>query len=84
MMERHRFDVSEGDLHPASRGVPSDHGRGSIEYGYVVAGAVELACRSRRAALQTGDAVQFSARHPTSTARSDASRILTVVAYADD
>ena len=70
MMERHRFDVSEGFLNAGDGGVMSDHGRGSIEYGYVVAGAVELTVGEQTYDLGAGDAVQFSRQlRSTSTGR---------------
>ncbi len=85
MMERHRFDVSEGFLEAGDGGVLSDHGRGSVEYGYVVSGAVELRVGEQNFALAAGDAVQFSAALQHIYRSVDArSTILTVVAYADD
>jgi transcriptional regulator with XRE-family HTH domain len=85
MMERHRFDVSEGFLNAGDAGVMSDHGRGSIEYGYVVAGAVVLTVGEQTYDLGAGDAVQFSAALQHIYRSVDAqSTILTVVAYADD
>ncbi len=85
MMERRRFDVSEGFLDAGDGGVMSDHGRGSIEYGYVVAGAVELTIGEQTFSLDAGDAVQFSAALQHIYRSVDArSTILTVVAYADD
>ncbi|MCZ3389811.1 MAG: XRE family transcriptional regulator [Actinomycetia bacterium] len=85
MMERRRFDVSEGFLDAGDGGVMSDHGRGSIEYGYVMTGAVELTVGERTFTLDAGDAVQFSAalQHIYRSIDSQ-STILTVVAYADD
>lgn len=85
MMERRRFDVSEGFLEAGDGGVMSDHGRGSIEYGYVVTGAVELTVGEQTIALAAGDAVRFSAALQHIYRSVDAqSTILTVVAYADD
>lgn len=86
MPERRRFDVSEGHLHPGEQGVPSDHGTGSVEYGYVVDGEVELVLAGRDVLhLKAGDAVQFSAASPhLYRALGSASRIVTVVAYSDD
>ena len=85
MMERHRFDVSEGFLNAGDGGVMSDHGRGSIEYGYVVTGTVELTVGEQTFSLGAGDAVQFSAARQHIYRSLDAqSTILTVVAYADD
>lgn len=86
MPERRRFDVSEGYLDPGEHGVPSDHGTGSVEYGYVVDGEVELVLGADEVLhLKTGDAVQFSASIPhLYRALRAASRIVTVVGYSDD
>ncbi len=85
MMERRRFDISEGSLPPHTAGVFSDHGRGSVEHGYVVAGEVTLQIGDATHHLGTGDAVRFSSSvpHAYSTADSDAV-LLTVVVYADE
>ncbi|MFM7684862.1 MAG: helix-turn-helix domain-containing protein [Actinomycetota bacterium] len=85
MMERRRFDISEGVLPAHTAGVFSDHGRGSIEHGYVVAGEVTLQLGDATHRLGPGDAVRFSSSvpHAYSTGPS-AATLLTVVVYADD
>jgi transcriptional regulator with XRE-family HTH domain len=85
MMERKRFDLSEGVLSPGQAGVFSDHGRGSIEYGYVVAGSVTLRVGDDEFVLDAGDCVRFAAevQHAYSTG-TDGCTLLTVVAYADE
>lgn len=85
MMERKRFDLSEGILSPGQAGVFSDHGRGSIEYGYVVAGSVTLGVGDEEYVLEAGDCVRFAAevQHAWSTG-SQQCTLLTVVAYADE
>lgn len=85
MMERHRFDISEGFLRAGDHGTLTDHGRGSIEYGYVVSGEVELAVGDETYLLGAGDAVQFSAAQAHAYRSLErASTLLTVVAYTDD
>ena len=85
MMERHRFDISEGFLQPGDHGIMTDHGSGSIEYGYVVQGDVELTIADEVFPLGAGDAVQFSAAQPHVYRSLDrSSTLITVVAYADD
>lgn len=85
MMERKRFDLSEGILGPGQAGVFSDHGRGSIEYGYVVAGSVTLDVGDDEYLLEAGDCVRFAAevQHAWSTGSGQCT-LLTVVAYADE
>lgn len=85
MMERHRFDISEGLLRAGEQGVMTDHGRGSIEYGYVVSGEVELTVDGQVFLLHAGDAIQFAASHAHSYRSTEhPSTLLTVVAYTDD
>lgn len=85
MPERCRFDVSEGHLEPGDHGVLSDHGSGSVEYGYVVSGRVELVVAHQTFVLDAGDAVQFSSALPhVYRALDRASTVLTVVAYAHE
>ena len=85
MMERRRFDFSEGVLPPHQHGVPSDHGRGSIEHGYVVAGSVTLAIGDDEYVLTAGDAVRFSSAVPHAYSTGDeAATLITVVVYADE
>ena len=82
MPERHRFDVSEGHIEPGDRGVMSDHGAGSLEYGYVVKGKVELVVGDQTLLLSAGDAVHFSSASPhVYRALDEASTVITVVAY---
>ncbi|MCX6521565.1 MAG: XRE family transcriptional regulator [Actinobacteria bacterium] len=85
MMDRRRFDLSEGILLPSQQGVFSDHGRGSVEYGYVVSGEVTLTIVDRPIELAAGDAVRFSAglQHAYRALEGSAT-LLTVVAYADE
>ena len=85
MMERRRFDLSEGVLHPGHPSVSCDHGRGSVEYGYVVSGSVTLQVGNLEFVLDTGDTVRFSSADAHSYRANDAAATLfTVVTYSDD
>ncbi len=85
MMERRRFDISEGVLPPHTAGVASDHGRGSVEHGYVVAGHVTLTVGDDHYVLDTGDAVRFASSIPHAYSTDDVeATLLTVVVYADE
>ena len=85
MMERRRFDISEGVLPPHTAGVASDHGRGSIEHGYVVAGRVTLVVGTDSYVLEEGDAVRFSSAIPHAYSTDDeTATLLTVVVYNDE
>jgi transcriptional regulator with XRE-family HTH domain len=85
MMDRRRFDISEGTLPPNTAGVFSDHGRGSIEHGYVAAGSVVLTVGDQQYELHAGDAVRFASSEPHAYSTADlAATLLTVVVYDDD
>jgi len=85
MMERRRFDISEGVLPPHTAGVASDHGRGSIEHGYVVSGRVTLVVGTDSYVLEEGDAVRFSSSIPHAYSTDDVTAtLLTVVVYNDE
>jgi transcriptional regulator with XRE-family HTH domain len=85
MPERRRFDVSEGVIEPGDHGVMSDHGAGSLEYGYIVAGGVELVVGDHRLLLDVGDTVQFSAELPHIYRALDAtSKVFAIVCYANE
>jgi XRE family transcriptional regulator, regulator of sulfur utilization len=85
MMERRRFDLSEGVLYPGHSSVSSDHGRGSVEYGYVVSGSVTLQIGEVEYVLDAGDTVRFSSADAHSyRANGAAATLFTVVTYSDD
>ena len=85
MMERRRFDISEGVLPPHQAGVASDHGRGSVEHGYVVSGRCTLTIGDEVYQLDEGDAVRFSSAVPHAYSTGDEpATLLTVVVYADE
>ncbi|MFZ9628496.1 MAG: helix-turn-helix domain-containing protein [Ilumatobacteraceae bacterium] len=85
MMDRRRFDISEGRLPPNTAGVFSDHGRGSVEHGYVVTGSVVLTVGDERFHLGAGDAVRFASSVPHAYSTDDrAATLLTVVVYDDE
>ena len=85
MHERRRFEISEGVLPPHTAGVPSDHGRGSIEHGYVIEGRVCLTIGGERIILDQGDAVRFASGTSHAYSTDDiGARLLTVVVAADE
>lgn len=85
MMERRRFDLSEGVLYPGDSSVACDHGRGSVEYGYVVSGSVTLQIGDAEFVLDAGDTVRFSSADAHSYRAKDAAATLfTVVTYSDE
>jgi len=85
MMERRRLEVSEGILPPHQVGVFSDHGRGSIEVGYVVRGSVVLEVEGSDFDLHAGDTIRFSAGAPHAyrTGASGAT-LVTIIAFPDE
>jgi XRE family transcriptional regulator, regulator of sulfur utilization len=85
MVERRRFDISEGVLPPHQPGSFGAHGKGSIEHSYVVAGRVTLTIGDRQWQLGPHDAVRFdsSVPHAYSTGKSSAT-LLTVVTFQED
>jgi mannose-6-phosphate isomerase-like protein (cupin superfamily) len=85
MNERRRFDISEGQLPPHTAGVFSDHGTGSVEHGYVVAGRVVLTIGDATYVLEAGDAIRFASSVPHAYSTTDlAATLLTVVVAADE
>jgi quercetin dioxygenase-like cupin family protein len=82
MMNRRRFDISEGKLPAHQSGIFSDHGQHSVEYAYVVSGSVSLALGDDTFLLGQGDAIRFSSEisHAYSTGDMPAI-LLTVVSY---
>jgi len=85
MMQRRRFDISEGKLPAHQSGVFSDHGRQSVEYAYVISGEVTLALGDETYELSEHDAIRFSSEisHAYSTGALPAI-LLTVVSYDDE
>jgi XRE family transcriptional regulator, regulator of sulfur utilization len=83
--DRRRMDFSEGRLPPGSRSAKNSHGRGSIEYAYVVEGLVTIESQGWAVQLKRGDSVRFSAEaeHVYMTGSRPA-RVLTLLAIADD
>ncbi|HRB02738.1 MAG TPA: XRE family transcriptional regulator [Ilumatobacteraceae bacterium] len=85
MMERRRFDLSEGILQPGQPTVSCDHGRGSVEYGYVVSGSVTLQIGEDEFVLDSGDTVRFSSADGHCYRANDApATLFTVVTYSDE
>lgn len=85
MLERRRFDISEGVLPPNQPGSFGAHGKGSVEHTYVVEGSVTLTIGDRRWELGQYDSVRFdsSVPHAYSTGAA-AARLLTVVTFQED
>ena len=85
MMERRRFDISEGVLPPHQPGSFGAHGKGTIEHTYVVAGRAILHIDGREWVLHAHDAVRFdsSVAHGYRTEEEGAT-LLTVVTFQED
>lgn len=83
--ERRRLEISESAVpadHPSSK---SSHGRGSVEYAYVLDGSVVVASNGWSVALSRGDGLRFSAEFEhVYTGGPHGARLLTVVAFTDD
>jgi XRE family transcriptional regulator, regulator of sulfur utilization len=84
-MDRRRFEVTEGVIPAGAVSTKSSHGSGSIEYAYVVAGAVHVRSNGWEVALATGDAIRFSAEFEhVYEAVDHPARVLTIVGFDDD
>ena len=85
MMERRRFDISEGVLPPHQPGSFGAHGKGTIEHTYVVAGTAILRIGDQEWTLHAHDAVRFdsSVAHGYRTEH-DGATLLTVVTFQED
>jgi transcriptional regulator with XRE-family HTH domain len=85
MLERRRFDISEGVLPPKQAGSFGAHGKGSVEHTYIASGRVTLTIGDREWHLGPRDSVRFdsSVPHAYSTGVS-AARLLTVVTFQED
>ena len=71
-----------GDSHPSSK---SSHGPGSVEYAYVLDGAVTVASGDWTVELNRGDGLRFSAEQEhVYTGGPAGARVLTVVAFSDE
>ncbi len=80
--ERRRFELSEGNIPARTSSVKNSHGAGSVEYAYVVSGAVTLSSAGWSVELGTGDAVRFAAEHDHVYTTGDAAvRVLTLVSF---
>ncbi len=85
MMQRRRFDISEGKLPALQSGVFSDHGQQSVEYAYVISGSVTLRLGNETYELGEHDAIRFSSEVAHAYSTGDAPAILlTVVSYDDE
>lgn len=83
--DRRRIEMSEAILAPRSPSDRSAHGKGSIEYAYVVRGAVRVESDDWSVDVDEGDAVKFSAEavHRYVSGPNGA-RVLTLVGFAVD
>ena len=85
MMQRRRFDISEGHLPAHQSGVFSDHGQQSVEYAYVISGSVTLRLGDTTFELSEHDAIRFSSEISHAYSTGDVPAILlTVVSYDDE
>ena len=85
MMQRRRFDISEGHLPAHQSGVFSDHGQQSVEYAYVISGSVTLRLGDSTFELSEHDAIRFSSEISHAYSTGDVPAILlTVVSYDDE
>lgn len=83
-IERRRTELSEAHLPPGAPSANSAHGRGAVEFAYVVDGSITVASQGWQVDLAKGDALQFSAEHQhTYTAGPDGAVILTQVGFVD-
>ena len=85
VLDRRRFEVSEGLMPPGETGARSDHGRGSVEHSYVVEGSVSLEAQGAYLELTAGDAVRFSSEAPhVYRAGPQGVRLITLITFSDD
>lgn len=83
--ERRRLEISESAVPAGHSSSKSSHGRGSVEYAYVLDGAVTVASNGWTVELGRGDGLRFSAEFEhVYTGGPDGARMLTVVAFTDD
>lgn len=83
--ERRRLEISEAAMPAAQPSSKSSHGRGSVEYAYVLEGAVTVASHGWSVELARGDGLRFSAEFEhVYTGGPGGARVLTVVAFTDD
>ena len=83
--ERRRLEFSEAAFPPGQQSSKVSHGRGSVEYAYVLDGAVTISSHGWSVDLGRGDALRFSAEHDHGyRTGADSARVLTVVAFTDD
>lgn len=83
--ERRRLEMSEAAVPSGHASSKSSHGRGSVEYAYVLEGAVTVSSRGWSMELARGDGLRFSAEHEhVYVGGPEGARVLTVVAFADD
>lgn len=80
--ERRRFEISEGSIPARTSSVRNSHGAGSVEYAYVVSGAVTLGSAGWSVELGAGDAVRFAGDHDHVYATGELpARVLTLLSF---
>jgi transcriptional regulator with XRE-family HTH domain len=83
--ERRRLEISEAAMPAAQPSSKSSHGRGSVEYAYVLEGAVTVASNGWTVELTAGDGLRFSAEFEhVYTAGPSGARLVTIVAFSGD
>jgi hypothetical protein len=82
---RRRLEISEAAMPAGQSSAKSSHGRGSIEYAYLLEGAVAVASNGWSVDLGRGDGLRFSAEfeHVYTSGQAGA-RLMTIVAFTDD
>jgi transcriptional regulator with XRE-family HTH domain len=83
--EKRRLEMSESAVPAGQASSKNSHGRGSVEYAYVLEGTVTVGSNGWTVELQRGDGFRFSAEFEhVYTGGPAGGRLLTVVAFADD
>ena len=83
--DRRRFEFSEGRLPARSCSSRNAHHRGSVEYAFVIEGAVRIEAQDWSVSLSRGDCVRFSSEFEHSYVTSSRpATVLTVITFADD
>lgn len=83
--ERRRIEISEAAMPAGEPSTKSSHGRGSVEYAYLLEGAATVASNGWTVDLAPGDGLRFSAEFDhVYTSGPAGARLVTIVAFSDD
>lgn len=83
--DRRRFEVSVGSIGKNTTSPRENHGNGSVEYAFLIAGTVTVTTSEWSIVLNRGDALRFSAEVEHSYVTGDEGcEVLTLVSPADD